>query len=343
MKRINIKSQAARINEFNKGYIATHLINIGNELGIFEALKNTKKGLIIPDIAAKLGLYEPYLKIWCQTAYFFEILDCDSEGRFKFQPFLDKILGDKSNFRNVLASFNLNVNVIGERLKISPEYYKTGGIIEGYSPKRSELVAEVTKPMNIFLKNYFTQLPNDDPIKQMLEQGIKFLDIGYGAGRFIIQLAQISQNSRFVGIDPVNHGIKMAKKTLLELGLEGRVSVECLGGEEIPYNDEFYIISMVVTLHDILSDVRFNILEKAYQALKSNGRLLIFDLSFPDKIEDFRNPNYELGIIDQFVETCLGVKHLNAQEQNEMLTNAGFKDIQRTMFEGIDIVTALKQ
>ena len=42
------------------------------------------------ELAEKLGLHELYLKIWCQTAYFFEILDYDEEDRYKFERFLDK-------------------------------------------------------------------------------------------------------------------------------------------------------------------------------------------------------------------------------------------------------------
>jgi hypothetical protein len=34
--------------------------------------------------------------------------------------------------------------------------------------------------------------------------------------------------------------------------LEERVSVEDIGGEQLPYKDEFDMISMVVTLHEIL-------------------------------------------------------------------------------------------
>ena len=51
--------------------------------------------------------------------------------------------------------------------------------------------------------------------------------------------------------------------------------------------------------------------------------------SYPSKLEDFRNPMYDFAILDQFFEVCAGFRHLNLQEQNEMLTKVGFKDIQR--------------
>ena len=106
MQEVSSKTQMAKIRNFEKGFMATHLINIGAKAGIFEALNENKDGLTIPELASKLGLHEPYLKIWCQTAYHFEILDGDENGRFSLQPFLDEILGDKSHFKNYLTSLD---------------------------------------------------------------------------------------------------------------------------------------------------------------------------------------------------------------------------------------------
>jgi len=71
---------------------------------------------------------------------------------------------------------------------------------------------------------------------------------------------------------------------------------------------------------------------------------MILDFPYPSKLEDFRNSMYNYGILDQFYEMCMGTVHLTTEEQEEMLTKAGFKDIQREpigkgMFE---FVTATK-
>jgi len=343
MEEISAESQMAKFSNFHKGFKAIHLINIGTKLGIFKALNEAKEGITIAELASKLGLHEPYLKIWSQTAYSFEILDCDNQGRFKFQPFFDEILGDESHLSNRLGLINIAVNITGERLKDSPDYYRRGKIIESYTPERSEIAAESTKILHRGIVGlYFSMLPEDDPIKKMLNQGARFLDIGCGTGGFIILLAQTFKNSRFVGVDPISHGIETGKKTISKLGLEDQVSLEHLGGKEIRYNDEFDIVGMVVTFHEILPDVRVKVVEKAYQALKKDGKLFLIDFSYPEKIEDFRNPLYEPGVIDQFDETCLGVIHLNVHEQNEMFTKIGFTNIQRLSIQGFDIITAAK-
>ena len=342
MKEITFESQVARIENYYKGFSAAHLIHIGDRLGLFEVLNDNKKGLTSSELASELGLHEPYLKIWCQTALYLEILDYDDEGRFKFQPYMNEILGDKSNFRNILGRFNSLVNVTGERFKESIVHYRNGTSLENYSPQFSEIVAEATRSFHTYLNIYFKELPNRNPIKQMLEKGINFLDIGCGNGRLIIQLAKIFTKCRFTGVDPSLHGITVATKNIEQLGLKKRVFVENLGGEELQYKEEFEIACMTVVFHEINPNIRFKVLENIYNALKKGGRLVIFDFSYPERFEDFKNPNYGSTIIHQFNETSLGAVFLTLTEQNEMFTKVGFTDIQRLRLGAIDILNVLK-
>jgi len=343
MEELSSRNQMAKIRNFEKGFMAIYMINLGAKLGIFEALNEVKEGTTVPDLASKLGLHEPYLKIWCQTAYHVEILDSDEEGRYMLQPFLDEILGDKSHFRNYLANITMDVDIIGEGFKEAVESFRTGKPIESYqSPEFSEILYEPTK--NIALAFLFMILPKNEHLKQKLEQGIRYLDIGCGNGSLIIQLAQTYSNSKFVGIGPDKYGIQFAKSKIVELGLENRVSVEPMGGENLSYEAEFDMVSMVVTLHEIPPDVREKVVKKAYQALKQDGHILVLDFPYPSKLEDFRNPMYDYGLLDQFYEICSGTVHLNNAQQDEILSSVGFKNIERMPIgKGMfDFITAIK-
>jgi ubiquinone/menaquinone biosynthesis C-methylase UbiE len=343
MEELNAKTQMAKIRGFEKGFMATHLINLGARLGIFEALSENQAGLTVPVLASKLGIHEPYLKIWCQTAYHFEILDGDDTGRFMLQPYLDEILGDKNHFRNYLANIAMDVDIIGDGFIKSTGAFRTGKPLQIYdSPDFSELVYQPTR--NIALAFLFMIFPKNKHLKQKLEQGIRFLDIGCGDGSFVIQLAQAFGNSTFVGIGPDVHGINSAKAAISKLELESRISVEHLGGEKLSRQEEFDMVSMVVTLHEIPPAVRPKAVKNAYRALKPDGCLLILDFPYPGQLEDFRNPAYNYGILDQFYEICAGCVHIDNQQQDEILAAAGFKNIQRMpigkgMFE---FITAVK-
>lgn len=343
MEEISGRSQWAKIRNFERGFYATHLINIGAKLGLFEALYEAKEGITIADLASKLELHEPYLKVWCQTAYYFEILDRDDQSRFRLQPFLDEILGDKSHYRNYLANIAMSADFIGKGLGEVSDYFRTGRTLETpYTNEFSKVAYETTKNVHLlFLSRIF---PKNEHLNQMLERGIRFLDIGCGRGDLIIQLAQNFQNSMFVGVDPNPHGIEEAKNTISQLGLETRVSAENIGGDLLPYDNEFDMASMVVTLHEISPKVREKVLEKTYQALKSGGQLLVLDFSYPSKLEDFRDPMYDYGILDQFYEVVAGTIHLDMNEQTELLTRVGFRNIQRlTIGKGMfEFTTATK-
>jgi len=343
MEEVSAKTQMAKIRNFERGFIATHLINIGAKVGIFEALNEEKEGLSVSDLASKLSLHEPYLKVWCRTAYHLEILDSDEHGKFKLQPFFNEILGDKNHFRNYIANIAVDVDLVGTGMSEAAEYLRTGKTMESYQePEISTAVYETTK--NIYLAFLFMIFPKNEHLKDQLDQGIKFLDIGCGNGTLIIQFAHAFANSKFVGVSPDVHGIKTAKATIAHLGLEERVSVEHMRGEDLQYNEDFDMVSMIVTLHEIFPEVREKAVEKAYQALKTGGYFLILDFPYPSKLEDFRNPIYGYGILDQFYEMCVGNIHLNNDEQNEILTRAGFKNIQRMPIgKGMfDFITATK-
>ena len=343
MADISAEGQAARIHDFQKGFKAVHLINIGVKLGILQALGEAGEGITVSELASKLGLHEPYLRIWCQTAYHLEILDCDQQARFRFQPFMGDLLGNASSPGGFLNWINMTVNETGERLRNSPDYYRTGKIMEGYTAERSEMVAESTEMLHrTIIDGPSPMLPKDSPIRQMLEQGARLLDIGCGRGGFVIQLARSYKNSSFTGVDVVPHGIEAGANEIRRLGLEERVSFEHSGGEELQYKDEFDIVSMVVVFHMILPDVRAGVVEGACKALRKGGKLLLIDLSYPEALEDFRNTQYEFGVMDQFDESCIGVVHVNARQQDEILSDAGFKDIRRTSLGGLDAVTATK-
>ena len=340
---VNSKTQMAKIRGFEKGFMATHLINIGHKVGIFQVLHNNKEGLSVSELAKKLDLHEPYLKIWCQTMYHFEILDCDEHGRFSLQPFLDEILGDKNSFKNYLGNISLDVDIIGKRMWEVVECLKTGNNMEVYDDlETSQIIYQTTK--NIFLAFLFVIFPKNENLKQLLEEGIKFLDIGCGDGTLIVSLAQSFPNSSFVGISPDQFGISEAKEKILQYGLEERVSVMNMGGEDIDYKNEFNMISMIITLHEIDVKLRETVVQKAYDALLPGGHLLILDFPYPSKIEDFRNPLYGYGILDQCYEMCMGTKHLSSEEQEEILEKKGFKNLQRIpVGKGMfDLITARK-
>ncbi len=343
MKEILAQDQLEKVRNFEKGFIATHLIHVGSKLGIFQAIHEARDGLTPTDLAAALDLYEPYVRIWCQTAYHFEILDADTHGRFTLQPFFGEILADRSHFRNYLGNIAVSVDVFGKLFDEFPEYFRTGKKVENlYTPEMSKAYYETTKNMHLVFR--YMVIPKNRQLKDWLEKGCKFLDVGCGRGSLIIELAQLYELSSFVGVDPNGYGIERAREMITKLGLEKRVTVENIGGEALTCENEIDVAAMVANLHEIKPDLREGVIGKVYKALKPGGQFLILDFPYPTELPDFQKDLYDFAIMDHFRKTIVGYDYLSTYQRDRLLIHIGFKEYYRRpigkgMFE---LVTAVK-
>lgn len=331
MTEITLQDQVEKIRGFEKGYRATKVLNQGAGLFLMQTLSEAGEGMTVSDLSMRLMLYEPFVRIWCQTAYHFDILDCGESGRFSLQPFLAEILGMGSGLdRSLQDVFPPHLTSEGEAGDQNlMNYFRIGQPVRaGKTAAESRATQEATKGVSVIF--FAMILPEYQELKRLMDKGIKFLDVGCGSGYFVVELAGAFKNCKFVGIDPDIHGLTRAEEAAMQFGLNEQISIEDMAAEEIPFEDEFDMISMVATLHEIPPEVREEAVRRVYRALKKEGFLLILDFPYPGNIEDFRNPRYDFGIIEQYFEAPQGILHLNAGQQNELLAGAGFKDIQRT-------------
>lgn len=342
MSEIKLETQQKKVAGYLEGYYITHLIEIGTELGIFPAIWEETNGITISRLASKLSLHEPYLKIWCQTAYYQGILDIDKNGLVKLNPHFDTLLVDSSNMLFMASRIKMAVKVHTDRLRESPQYYYSGGYETEYSSDRSDIIAAATKAPHQAFVFFLSTLTEEHRLKSKLSRPFRYLDIGCGQGSFLKQMAQAFPKGKYFGIDPVKHGIEVGRREISANHLDHAITLESEAGENMNFQNEFDIVGMVVTFHEIMSNERQKLMERAYQSLKSDGLLLIIDFAYPSEMTDFRNKAFGPGIMDQFFETTLGIRHLCAEEQEAMFAEIGFKDFNRVTLKGIDFFTAGK-
>jgi len=330
-EEISGRTQLKRVRDYERGLLATHIIHMGAKLGIFDVLQQEPEGITSMDLASRLELGEVYVKSWCEAAYHFEILDCEEGARFRFAPHMDEVLGDSSSVRYYMWNNALTVEIFGKAFYAPQtwELVRSGETVPSlYPPELSEIASGLTQ--NIYLAFEYIIFPQYDHLKQRLEQGASFLDIGCGWANLICQLARLYPMSIFIGVDPDTYAIEAAEKTIAERGLDHRVRVEQARGEDIAYEAEFDLVSMVVSLHEILPAVREQAVARAYAALRPGGHLLVLDFPYPNRIEDFRDPAYSFAIYDQFFERFGGIAHLTNAERDSLLLGAGFADLSKT-------------
>src|SRR4030042_1187496 len=177
MSDITLDQQTARLEEYEKGFLAVHLIATGVELCLFRKMKDS--GMRPADLAAKLGLHEPYVRIWCQVAHHMEILDCDDKGRFRLAPHMDTLLTDVQNPYYFGDRARFMIFHASDDLRGHSEDYKSGQS-HSYSDHEEEF-SRVAKSLTrhiVPLAYLFMILPSLPELKKRLDTGIKVLDIG---------------------------------------------------------------------------------------------------------------------------------------------------------------------
>jgi ubiquinone/menaquinone biosynthesis C-methylase UbiE len=97
----------------------------------------------------------------------------------------------------------------------------------------------------------------------------------------------------------------------------------------MPYVETFDGILITRVFHEIPVGIRDALFRACYRALKRPGVLLNLDFSYPDTLEEFRQPLFWSGVDNQYREMIWGTVHPTWQEQHQMLTQAGFVAIER--------------
>lgn len=327
MTEITLEEQRAKLQDYEKGFFAVHLMKIGIELGLFAALKSLEDGTTASALARDLGLYEPYVAGWCKTAYHMEILDCDGEGMFRLAPHMDILLADSKNPYHFGPTIHMRVNHSAEHLKTFPRYFRDGGTPPPVTD--SEEFSKAQKAMSdqgIPTAYLFMVIPSVPGLQDRLNAGLRILDIGCGSGILMEELAMAFPTCQFVGVDVDRHSIEDAQRRIRDNAIEDRVAALVLDAGGVTWDGEFDLANICLVLHELDEDVKRASIASCHKALKDSGEIVIFDFAYPEELTDFRKPEYTAGIMDQFVELTRGSEILPFAAKEKLLLEQGFRD-----------------
>jgi hypothetical protein len=104
----------------------------------------------------------------------------------------------------------------------------------------------------------------------------------------------------------------------------------------------FHAVTFEV-LHEIPVAVRASVLANCHRALKSGGILVILDETMPSTLAELRQPQHMLAVQTQYNELIWGNVVPTAEQQEALISGAGFRDIKRqSVAELFTLLTAVK-
>ena len=93
------------------------------------------------------------------------------------------------------------------------------------------------------------------------------------------------------------------------------------------------VVTLVEVLHEIHRVDRLRVFKTIYKLMKKNSTLVIIDETMPIR-KDPRISEYSLAIQTQYNEMTWGNVVPNAEEQDKLLSNSGFVNINRANIGG---------
>ncbi len=259
--------------------MTTVISAVGDNLGLYQAIHELHSATS-EELARETGLNERWLREWLRHQACAGLIDYKAAtDRFSLSPEAVVVLLDETHPANFAGGFEGIVSTFGSLPRLVEAFHSGLGL--SYDD-HGEGCASGIERMTAWSKEYLL-VPNILPmipgLVEKLEQGAMVADVGCGAGRAAIVMAESFPNSTFVGYDTSEHALQRARDSLSTLGLSN-VSFVNPDQEAMPQEETFDLI----TTFDVVHDVPYpdQLIGAIFAALKSDGVWLCEDInSFP--------------------------------------------------------------
>jgi ubiquinone/menaquinone biosynthesis C-methylase UbiE len=155
-----------------------------------------------------------------------------------------------------------------------------------------------------------------------IKQDGTILDVGCGGGRTVSKLAALATNGKVIGIDFSKEAVAMATRINRRLIDSGRVEIREASVSQLPFAEGAFDLVTAVETHfwwpDLPGDLR-----EVLRVLKPGGTLVII-------AEIYKGASSTAARIAEKNIDRSGMKFLTIEEHRQLLSDAGYSDIQIT-------------
>ena len=256
------------------GVSASVLAIIGDRLGLFRALDEGGPATSA-ELAARAGVAERYAREWLYGLHAAGYLELDRErGSFSLPAEHAEVLAREGAPLFLAGGYQ---GLRGELavLDLLTEAFRSGGGVPqaDYPDDMTEGIRRNSAPW--FEHQLLQQwIPAVDGLRENLEGGTRYADVGCGAGHALLTLAKKFPHSTFVGYDAFPDAIDQARRTGKREGLSDRLRFELLDAAAgIP--ERYDVMSTFDVVHDAIDPT--GLLSAIKCSLEPDGTYLMLE------------------------------------------------------------------
>ncbi|MEM9465370.1 MAG: methyltransferase domain-containing protein [Actinomycetota bacterium] len=325
--------------KLKEGEVASAVIHIGTELGLFGALADAGVSTS-QELADATGLHERWVREWLHLMVSLQLAQHDG-GRFALTPEAAIVLADEDHPQYQAGVFGPPIT--HREIARTIEAFSTGiGMTwDEHGPDTCHFQAAMgaggqrTHLVPVILDSI-------DGMTARLTAGATVVDIGCGAGVAATAIAEAYPDSTVIGVDPSEHAIAAANDRAAEAGLTN-LSFRAGSFDDL---DRFDTVDLLLTL-DVIHDLPRPgaAVRSARSCLADDGVWMVADIKANESLEDNqRNPVvglfYAMSIMYCMSSAMsepggagLGTLGLTAGVFEEMVQAAGFTGFEPREFD----------
>lgn len=325
------------------GAVTAGMVHLGDQLGLYRAMKRAGRPLTTAELAELAGLHERWVREWAYNQAAGRLIDVDDQQRFSLSVEAQAVLASPEHPAFGMGMFHRLPETM-QSLSRARESFVTGlgHDYDSHGPGGAMGIERSFEPWNrTFLLPVV--LPALDGVVERLEAGARVIDIGCGAGSAVLLMAAAFPRSTFVGYDISRYALDRAEEKLADSGL---TNARFCDPRDDPMPDDHSVT--LVTTFDCIHDMTHPqaMIERIRAAIDDDGWWLLVDIKALDTFEQNMRKNpmaslmYGISVLSCMSSALseadgagLGTLGLSTKLARGMAEQAGFSRFRRLDIE----------
>jgi 2-polyprenyl-3-methyl-5-hydroxy-6-metoxy-1,4-benzoquinol methylase len=270
-----IETIADRAIEYLNGAAVSALVVLGDQLGIYRALRDAGP-VTAAEAAALSGLNERWVREWLHGQAGAGLVSYHPNGRFELTDAQAAVLSEEAGPDFLTGGFALLFSLFQGWDRLHDSFrtgrgtaYNTLGVEHAVNESRFSVPWMKANLVDVVL-------PQLDGVADKLAAGAKVVEIGCGSGKALVEMARAFPRSEFHGFDSAAVALELAKEHVASSGVTN-VELHHAAGETLRADASFDFVLTWDCLHDMTDPAAT--MRAIRGAIRPEGTWLIVDIN----------------------------------------------------------------